>query len=415
MAYSEFLGKFPKIDYDINKSLYGSKENVTNIFFRVAFIKKIINNISAYYVYELNDGDTAETLADSVYNDVGLSWMIIYANDIVDPQHDWHKPYDVFRSYLIEKYKSSVATCKLNSITIENGGTGYSNGYISFEGGNGSEANANVTVDALGTITTIHINNAGNTYFINDVVTANVQPLGGENATLIVKLTEPTNQEVLNYTQITPHHYEKVVERNDIYNTNPDVSRYTVNRNILTNGAIYVANTGEFEIGETVFISNSVEPGDSFFRARIDFQGVVEDYSNANGCLILSNTTGRLVLYNDIKGNNSGHMATVLRTSFDDRPYEYFDNMANFQYVQTIDFNDSGYTVTQVTHSDVISLYDWEDEVNESRRWIKIIKPTYVADIQTEFRKFIDDYSKSGRKRADLLTPETKILRRLND
>ena len=60
MAYNQFLGKFPKIRYDINKELYGTKEEVTNIFFRVGVLKKTINDISSYYTYNIQDGDTPE-------------------------------------------------------------------------------------------------------------------------------------------------------------------------------------------------------------------------------------------------------------------------------------------------------------------------------------------------------------------
>lgn len=107
MPYTSFLNQFPKIKYDISNSLYPeSHETVTNIFIRIGIIKSVLNNISSYNVYEIDDGDTPDTLAQQVYNDAGAHWIILYANDMFDPQYDWPLPYDAFQSYIIEKYGS---------------------------------------------------------------------------------------------------------------------------------------------------------------------------------------------------------------------------------------------------------------------------------------------------------------------
>lgn len=74
------------------------------------------------------------------------------------------------------------------SITINSSGSGYSNGYVSFEGGLGTDANASVIVDANGVITSVVVNSGGYDYDISDTVTANVAPLGGTDASLTVVL-----------------------------------------------------------------------------------------------------------------------------------------------------------------------------------------------------------------------------------
>ena len=60
MPYTKFLGLFPKVKYDIERKVYGTKEEVTDIFFRVAFVKETLKNIASYYVYEVQDGDIIE-------------------------------------------------------------------------------------------------------------------------------------------------------------------------------------------------------------------------------------------------------------------------------------------------------------------------------------------------------------------
>ena len=105
-----FLDLFPKIPYDIEKALYRSNYDVvTDITFRFGFIKEILNNISAYYLYPIKDSETPEILSEYVYNDPEAYWIILYANDIYDPQYDWPLNYNNFQNYIIGKYGSLAA------------------------------------------------------------------------------------------------------------------------------------------------------------------------------------------------------------------------------------------------------------------------------------------------------------------
>lgn len=105
-THTPFFDRFPKVQYDINRKLYPTYDTATNIFMRIGIIKEVLNNISSYYVLELEDGDTPELLAEKVYGDSGAGWMIIYANNIMDPQYDWPLTYDAFQKYIIGKYGS---------------------------------------------------------------------------------------------------------------------------------------------------------------------------------------------------------------------------------------------------------------------------------------------------------------------
>lgn len=103
-----YFDAFPKIQYDINNTGFGagSHETVTDIFFRMGIIKDVLNNITSYYVYELDDSDTPEILAEKVYGDIGAGWIILYANKILDPQFEWPLNYDAFSKMLIDRYGS---------------------------------------------------------------------------------------------------------------------------------------------------------------------------------------------------------------------------------------------------------------------------------------------------------------------
>lgn len=103
---SPFFDTFPKIKYDINRSQYPTYETVTNIFMRFGILRNVVNNIGAYYVYDIEDGETPEIVAEKAYDDAGAGWIIIYANKIFDPQFDWPLDTRSFNKYIIGKYGS---------------------------------------------------------------------------------------------------------------------------------------------------------------------------------------------------------------------------------------------------------------------------------------------------------------------
>ena len=105
MAISPYFDNFPKIDYSISEDK-NVTENVTNIFKRYGIIRDVLSNSGSYVLYEVEDSDTPEILAEKVYKDIGAGWMILYANKIIDPQFDWPLSDINFKKYIIEKYGS---------------------------------------------------------------------------------------------------------------------------------------------------------------------------------------------------------------------------------------------------------------------------------------------------------------------
>lgn len=106
-----YLDTFPKIIYDVNRARATNYDIATNIFFRLAIIKEVLNNTSAYYVYTIKETDKPEILADNVYRDPEAHWIILLANDMVDPQYDWPLNYMDFENFIINKY-GSIATAQ---------------------------------------------------------------------------------------------------------------------------------------------------------------------------------------------------------------------------------------------------------------------------------------------------------------
>ena len=97
---------FPKLEYDIKGRRRSKYMLVTNILFRVQFVHGIMDNISAYYEHLIQEGETPEILAEKVYGDPEAHWIILLANDIVNPLFDWPLTYDQFDEYIVDKYGS---------------------------------------------------------------------------------------------------------------------------------------------------------------------------------------------------------------------------------------------------------------------------------------------------------------------
>lgn len=93
-----FFANFPIAEYDNKKA--------TNIFVRLAFSQRIIDNIDYFDLYDIEDGDTPDMLSYRIYNDTGLGWIIMLANKIVDPQFDWYMTDKQFDDWIKSKYGS---------------------------------------------------------------------------------------------------------------------------------------------------------------------------------------------------------------------------------------------------------------------------------------------------------------------
>jgi hypothetical protein len=77
---------------------------VTNLLARVNIISSLVEDPLIYYAYDIKDSDTPEIIAHKYYGNVNRFWMVLFSNQILDPQWDWPLTNRVFDSYINEKY-----------------------------------------------------------------------------------------------------------------------------------------------------------------------------------------------------------------------------------------------------------------------------------------------------------------------
>lgn len=103
MSYFE---KFPKIVYTQDDYLTG--QVVPDVLRRASVISEVIDNVSFYDLYDVEDGETPEIVADRYYNDPTLHWLVLLTNEVIDPRFAWPLSTNNLIEFCNGKYGANV-------------------------------------------------------------------------------------------------------------------------------------------------------------------------------------------------------------------------------------------------------------------------------------------------------------------
>ena len=103
-----YFENFPIIAYDSVGN--GEYKAVTDLLRRVTLRSKVRSNVLVFDTYDVKEGETPEMLADKLYDDPELHWVILLINDITDRYHQWPLNNNQFLTYLNDKYSNVDAT-----------------------------------------------------------------------------------------------------------------------------------------------------------------------------------------------------------------------------------------------------------------------------------------------------------------
>jgi len=101
MQYFTTLPKIVKTDQ------FGQSLLMTNLMARSSVIPSLLDNAALFYQYDIQDGDTPESVAYKYYGESYRYWIVLFANQILDPQWNWPMNNVVFAAYLNDKYPST--------------------------------------------------------------------------------------------------------------------------------------------------------------------------------------------------------------------------------------------------------------------------------------------------------------------
>ena len=99
-----YFENFPLIPYDSVGD--GNYKLVTNLLKRVALRSKVKTNASLFDTYDVKEGQTPEEIANKLYGDPNLHWIVMYVNNITDRYHQWPLTTPQFLAFLNDKYSN---------------------------------------------------------------------------------------------------------------------------------------------------------------------------------------------------------------------------------------------------------------------------------------------------------------------
>ena len=103
-----YFAQFPLNVYDsVGDENY---KLVTNLLKRVTIRAKVKANTLFFDTYDVREGETPEMIADKLYNDPELHWIVLMVNDITDRYHQWPKNQNQFLTYINDKYTNISGT-----------------------------------------------------------------------------------------------------------------------------------------------------------------------------------------------------------------------------------------------------------------------------------------------------------------
>ena len=96
-----YFSKFPAVAY--------ANTYAIDLTERATIVSPIPSSPFVYYSYDISNGQRADEIADTYYNDQYMDWILYLSNEIIDPYYQWYLPNDKFNTFLQAKYKTTSA------------------------------------------------------------------------------------------------------------------------------------------------------------------------------------------------------------------------------------------------------------------------------------------------------------------
>lgn len=374
-----FFSKYPLIT--INSKV------VTDILTRITIREKYSQKLSLYYPYDMQEGDTPEIIASKYYGDSERHWIVMLANDTINPFFDYALDYPIFSKYIMNKYKKeadSITQWSIGNWRGEWDATEYYTidgvlypelpGSITYNEGHTYEYIYNANTG----ITSVVLENGPNDidiiaeYNLNDIIVTS------NTAFICANTHKPaqigTFKDALSkkyWTKIYDGVYWKGDWEYDTEYNKDDVTTY--------NGIIYICkqnNTSNSING--ILVSN----GDYWktYTNGLEYALVTTNKDPFGYRAIITTTdivSGKETtetIYIDEKAYNGGE------NGYDHPIFNYSPEIIEAKNIEV--------SITKKR----LSIYEYELEQNESKRTINLIRKEYVPQLEQELKVLMRTY-----------------------
>jgi Base plate wedge protein 53 len=86
----------------------GNGQQLKNLILRTKLIPELSQNPLIFYDYAVQEGDTPEIIAYKYYGDSYRYWIVLIANEMMNPSWNWPLDTRQFTAYLIDKYTTAA-------------------------------------------------------------------------------------------------------------------------------------------------------------------------------------------------------------------------------------------------------------------------------------------------------------------
>ena len=119
---SNYFRKLPNLDYP---TLLKTKQSNTdyvetkNLFRRVKIREDLFSNFVVFDQYKIIGDERPDNVAEKVYGDDNLDWVILMSNNIIDVKNEWPMTQSDLNTYTNEKYTQKELTYIHHYETVE--------------------------------------------------------------------------------------------------------------------------------------------------------------------------------------------------------------------------------------------------------------------------------------------------------
>ena len=108
-----YFSQLPDFEY-VNRTDDGKRisdyTTVKNLFKRGKLREDIFQETTFFEKYQIQGDDRPDNVAQKVYGDASLDWLVLLSNNIINIYEEWPLPQESFDAYLLEKYNNNYDT-----------------------------------------------------------------------------------------------------------------------------------------------------------------------------------------------------------------------------------------------------------------------------------------------------------------
>ena len=103
-SYFRYIPSFEYVTRNSDEQIISEYEPVKNLFKRAKLRDDILRDLSHFTKYQIVGDDRPDNVANKVYGDETLDWVILLSNNILNVHKEWPLTNQAFNNYLNGKY-----------------------------------------------------------------------------------------------------------------------------------------------------------------------------------------------------------------------------------------------------------------------------------------------------------------------